>query len=248
MNKDEQRSPMLAKIRALLAKAEATEYPEEAEALTAKAAEWMATYGIEQAMLNEADPSSDNAEDRLIPVSGKYMTERRILLCTIAEQFGCKAYYGSKDAKRYGEYRVRVFGFRSDLERVEMMFTSLVLQAFSGMAKAYVPYGENVAAYRRSWLRGFTIAIRDRIKQAETNAADAAEEERGSEGRSVALVLADRRGVVEALVKKTYTKIGTARPSLLTGGGQRAGYKAGERADLGGTRISSATKRPAVSA
>ena len=42
---------MLSRIRALLAKAEATEYAEEAEALSARAQELMAKYSIDQALL-----------------------------------------------------------------------------------------------------------------------------------------------------------------------------------------------------
>lgn len=41
---------MLDKIRALLAKAESTQFPEEAQALTAKATELIAKYGLEEAI------------------------------------------------------------------------------------------------------------------------------------------------------------------------------------------------------
>jgi hypothetical protein len=45
---------ILDKVRALLAKAESTEFPEEAEALSARAQELMAKYSIDQAVLADA--------------------------------------------------------------------------------------------------------------------------------------------------------------------------------------------------
>ncbi|CAM5527758.1 hypothetical protein SFUMM280S_02998 [Streptomyces fumanus] len=52
-------SRSLARIRALLAKAEATGYPEEAEALSAKAQELMARYSVDEALLAARAPAPD---------------------------------------------------------------------------------------------------------------------------------------------------------------------------------------------
>ncbi|MFE0513034.1 DUF2786 domain-containing protein, partial [Streptomyces sp. NPDC058964] len=52
-------SRALARIRALLAKAEATGFPEEAEALSAKAQELMARHSVDEALLAVGAPSPD---------------------------------------------------------------------------------------------------------------------------------------------------------------------------------------------
>jgi hypothetical protein len=61
--------PLLARVRKLLAKAEAAGVtPAEAQALTAKAAELMAKYGIDRALLAAARPETDRPADRVIDV------------------------------------------------------------------------------------------------------------------------------------------------------------------------------------
>ena len=55
---------MLGRIRALLAKAESTEFPEEAELLTAKAQQLMAQHSIDEALLS-ADHRGDDAPGAL---------------------------------------------------------------------------------------------------------------------------------------------------------------------------------------
>src|ERR1035437_7569358 len=60
---------LLERVRKLLAKAEsAGTTPPEAEALTAKAAELMAKYGIDRALLAAARPETDQPGDRVIGI------------------------------------------------------------------------------------------------------------------------------------------------------------------------------------
>jgi hypothetical protein len=114
------------------------------------------------------------------------------------------------------------------------------VQAAHALAAEYVPYGDNVAAYRRSWHAGYTHAIGRRLYAAEARAqADAthAQTNTAGSGRSVALVLADRSVAVTAARDAAYPKLGKARTRQLSGSGTRDSYAAGQRADLGGTRI-----------
>jgi len=63
-------NPLLERVRKLLAKAEsAGTTPPEAEALTAKAAELMAKYGIDRALLAAARPETDQPGDRVIVIA-----------------------------------------------------------------------------------------------------------------------------------------------------------------------------------
>ena len=64
---------LLDRVRKLLAKAEDESVtPPEAQALTAKAAELMARYGIDRAMLAAARPETDAPASRLIDVDNPW--------------------------------------------------------------------------------------------------------------------------------------------------------------------------------
>src|SRR5687767_7762290 len=85
---------LLAKVRALLAKAEhENTSPREAEAYTAKAGELMARYGIERAMLADADPGSDLVADREIALMAPYALDKRDLLAQVAGPLRCRVIY-----------------------------------------------------------------------------------------------------------------------------------------------------------
>lgn len=227
---------MLHRIRALLNQAgDPAATPAEAEAFTAKAADLMARYGVNRAMLAATNPGTDTPGDRTITVEAPYAVDKQRLLSQIGVALGCKCVL-----KRHGNtYSVHLFGYGSDLERVDMLFTSLLLQAVNGMAQAPPAVSEPLAAFRRSWLAGFTAAVSRRIQQAEAKAAREASDQHdtGAGGSSVALVLADRAAVTARMLHEAYPKIGKARRRSLSGSGYHDGAAAGRRADLGGTRL-----------
>jgi hypothetical protein len=57
------------------------------------------------------------------------------------------------------------------------------------------------------------------------------------------LVLADRGDRVARRVAEVYPRLGVSQPRRLMGSGGSVGYAAGQRADLGGTRLSRAKGR-----
>lgn len=69
-------------MRALLAKAESTEFPQEAEALTARAQEMMARHSIDLALLEQDPEEPEAAAARRLPVdspttsTGRYCSTR----------------------------------------------------------------------------------------------------------------------------------------------------------------------------
>jgi hypothetical protein len=132
---------------------------------------------------------------------------------------------------------VTVFGFASDRERVEVLFTSLLLQAQTQLVAQRPPHpDESVAAYRRSWLHGFAVRVHRRLVEAERRA-----EQRAGQGSAddpgvpggAELVLADRRSRVEQAYAEAFPTLGRGRPSVLSGSGFAAGAAAGDQADLG---------------
>lgn len=220
---------LLSKVRALLAKAEdpaATEA--EAEAFTAKATELMAKYGIEQAILADHNPDAGKPADRMITVSNPWGGEKARLAYFLAEAMGCRALLVKGTVQR-----VHLFGFTSDLERVELLYTSLLLQMATGLARVQPPVWESPRAYRRSWLLGFRSEVVARVKAVEQRAADQAQP---TGGRSTALVLADRSALVQQALAARYPRVSHGSSSY-SGGGYKSGREAGSRANIGQTGV-----------
>ncbi len=230
--------PMLAKIRKLLAKAEdSATTPAEAELYTAKAAQLIADYGIDEALLAHRDPSRDPVGDRVVVLDAPYAADKADLLGAISAELRCRAVRRTRYPEGAKEISLHLFGHQSDLQRVELLFTSLLLQTAQGLARTPVPPRENKAAFRRSWMAGFTRAIAQRLAVAEREAEAHAADRFRSSGTTAALVLADRSALVHAAMNDEYPHRRSGRRRQLSGSGMRDGWSAGQRADLGGTRI-----------
>jgi len=239
---------ILARIRKLLAKAEnPAASPAEAEAYTAKAAELIAKYGIDRALLAQRDPTSDVVGDLVVEVDPPYALDKAVLLQRVAVELRCAAVQRTRYDAGTKQLSIHLFGFESDLVRTELLYTSLLLQATSNLARTSAPFGESVAAFRRSWLAGFTTAVTRRLREAEARAQQQAAGQAGrtaEEGeRSVALALADRTRDVARAMKAAYPHLRQAQPRSLSGSGRASGYAAGQRADLGGARVDRGARR-----
>ncbi|KOG26800.1 hypothetical protein ADK36_02240 [Streptomyces viridochromogenes] len=224
----------LAKIRALLAKAEdPAASPDEAQVYFAKAAELMAKYGIERAMLAESDPNADRPGDRMIVVEGTYASDQLHLLGHLAHALHCESL---KKSVTRGRTEVHLFGYESDLDRVEMLFTSLLLQMFNGVRQGRPAPGEKLITYRKAWMAGFILRIHERLQEIEARAQQ--EAPAAASGRSAELVLADRKSVIAARFAAAYPDARTpSGSSRRRGTGLDAGRAAANRADLGQTRV-----------
>ena len=236
---------MLDKVRKLLAKAEDPACTrEEAEALTAKAAELIAKYGIDQAMLAAAEAAGtpQTVDNRQVELAPPYLREKAHLLHVVAGSQRCRSVRLEGRGPEGLRISMHVFGFQSDVAGVELLFASLLVQAARGLLAETVPPGQQVAAWRRSWLAGFASAVGHRFAETDRRSRDG-EEERTP---GVALVLADRQRAVDRAVEEQYPLLTRGRARRLTGGGFAAGKEAGRRADLGGARVVAA-ERHAVS-
>ena len=231
----EQADPLLARVRKLLAKAEdAGVTPEEAQALTAKAAELMAKYGIDRALLAARRPETDRAADRVIDVDNPWARVQAHLLCGLASALRCQCVILARTGPGS---RIHVFGYSSDIERTDVLYTSLLVQMWQGLACAQVPgWTRNPRAWRRSWLLGFATAVVTRVRAAEEAATRQATAPAAGSGSQTALVLADRALVIRHNIKQAYP---VTRKSHVTysGNGYGAGYTQGQRADIGTARL-----------
>jgi hypothetical protein len=169
---------MLSRIRALLAKAESTEFAEEAEALSARAQELMAKYSIDHALLAAESGSEQAPGGRRIAVDNPYEAPKATLLQTVAQANRCRVVW----SKEVG--LVTVIGFPADLDAVELLFTSLLVQANTAMLRAggkQDAYGRSrTRAFRTSFLVSYAIRIGERLSEA----AGHAEEEAVAEQRA----------------------------------------------------------------
>ena len=225
---------LLDRVRKLLAKAEAEGVTaEEAQALTAKAAELMAKYGIDRALLAATQPETDKPGDRIVEIYNPWGRVRAHLLCGLAAALRCQSILVTADAG----LRVHIFGYDSDLERTDVLYTSVLIQMWHGLVAAEVPADAySVRAWRRSWLLGFAAAVIAKVRSAEQRAERAASQATDRQSSRAALVLADRSVVIRQNVARAYPHTRSARVTY-TGSGYGDGYEQGKRADLGAGRV-----------
>src|SRR5580693_4230853 len=227
---------LLDRVRKLLAKAEDEGCtPAEAEALTAKAADLMARYGIDRALLGAVRPEAD----RKFGFEAPWADVKAHLLAALATALRCQCVQTQTEEGP----RLHVFGYSSDLERAEILFTSLLVQMARALAQQVVPaYGNSAKAWRRSWMLGYCAAVVARVRAAEeaavasAGADDAAAAADGA--ASAALVLADRSLTVRLQVSAAYPRLKKKRVTY-SGSGYGDGYREGQKADIGGGKLRS---------
>ena len=198
---------LLDRVRKLLAKAEDEGCtPHEAEALTAKAAELMARYGIDRALLGAVRPDTDRPADRVFELDNPWAGVKAHLLAGLASALRCQCILVNR---REPGSRVHVFGYLSDLERADILFTSLLVQ----MARVRAAEEAAVAA-----------------------ASSSARAGTDGHGPSAAVVLADRSMTVRRHAEQAYPRTRKTRVTY-SGNGYQDGYREGQKADIGGAKV-----------
>jgi hypothetical protein len=215
----------LERIRALLAKAESTEFDEEADALTAKAQELMTRHAIDEALLaahGAGKRSGEQPSAVRIGIDDPYAQAKATLLAVIGEASRCRSIW-SKDLG----YST-VFGFAGDLASVELLYTSLLLQARSAMVRAG-DQGRRARSrsFRRSFLLGFASRIGGRLEEAARSAVVGAVEERGG---AFLPVLAERSCMVEELRDEAFPHVAQKQIALGDWAGWASGVAAADAA------------------
>jgi hypothetical protein len=235
------------RVRALLAKAESTTFPDEAEAFTAKAQELIARHAIDLAMLgrdrNDRSPQGD-AVGRRVLIDDPYGKAKSMLLGAIASANGCKTVWSS------GMGIATVFGAPNDLDAVELLFASLLTQATAAMVAA-TPHpatpsgglllgrrrsgkgngnGGQARSFRQSFLVAYALRIGERLKEAASSAVDDA---RAEHGDNVLPVLAARDAAADEACALTFPRLRTQRISTSNAEGWVAGRAAADRARIG---------------
>lgn len=219
-----EQAKLLERVRALLAKAEATQYPHEAEAFTVKAQKMMAENSLELAMLD--DPNGEAPAATRIWHDSPYASAKGDLLASIASANGCRTIsHGALDAST-------VFGFRHDLDAVELLYTSLLVQATAEMTTLEAEWQNDrrrIRSFRHSFLIGYAARIGQRLAQVRA----AATERVSNSSADVLPVLSGREAEVDKAVADVYPTLRSKRRSSSNSAGYVAGTIAADRANLG---------------
>lgn len=163
--------PKLERIRGLLSKAESTEFEDEAIALTAKAQELMTRYAIDHEMVAAAAGAAaagDGPRITRVPIDPPYFDAKSTLLAAIGQANRCRT------IALTGLDMCTVIGFPGDLELVEMLFTSLLVQAQNSIAVAGQQAGRRTRSpsFRASFFVGYAGRIGERLAEATTSVID----------------------------------------------------------------------------
>ena len=243
---------ILERVKRLLAKAEATDFPAEAETFTEAAHKLMARHCIDETLIRQAqgdepEPLEWRVWDAL-RVGGSTKTYC-VFVNEIVLAIGCHAYYeAGRDGKKP---TMHVFGTVSLLEQAQFLISHLLMQAQTGAAQAAAAWtpselqrmrGKRVSekAERervyRSFVMGFGIEAGKRIKRA--HAAVLAETRDQEPGAALVLVTESDRikqGYRTATHEQGLT-LSSGRGTRVYGGFQ-AGESAGRSADIGQSRV-----------
>lgn len=242
--------PKLEKVRALLNTAESLSQQgntEAAESYRERAIAMMTSHGIDEMMLAATEKRREEIVKVRIDIPDPYSKDKGILLHQVAKGLGCKSIRitGVKDKHCY------VIGFEGDVERVEMLYTSLLLQAFGELAKIrpedVIPHystpfyyskaekGRARTTYNKAWLSGFAQTVGTRLWEATQRARQQYETDHST---STALVVASRESQVEAFYEGAFTNVRRGgRRQLNSWQGYGHGEKAGQRANIGTTTV-----------
>ena len=191
---------MESTIAKLLAKAEGTDNPLEAEALMAKDEELMLKYGIEQANLQAHLPGNRREEILKIRItirnSHGYAAAMGNIAHEIAPSFSVRSFQTTLDD---GGRIIWYVGHKSDIEQAEQLAQSLITQSRSQAMhwwktegkQAHSWYTDNQAYLaRREFIYAFAVGAGSRLRETRVKIVE-------DSAPGTALVLVDRTKVVD---------------------------------------------------
>ncbi|WP_067702589.1 DUF2786 domain-containing protein [Nocardia jejuensis] len=220
---------VLGKVRGLLAKAESTAFPEEAETLSAKAQELMTKYAIDRVLLDADARDPDLPGARRLWLETPYVDAKALLVDVVAQANRCRAIFSAE----WGF--VAIVGDDADLDAVELLTTSLLVQATRAMIASGNDAARSAEARSRSFRKSFLIAYATRIGERlalanEATIAKSAEPER------LLPVLASHQLAVDNAFDTLFPTVKSSRISAGSAEGWQAGQAAADRAQLGARR------------
>lgn len=220
---------VLGRIRGLLAKAESTDFPDEAESLTAKAQELITRYAIDSALLHRFDSGYNySVTSKRVHLDNPYLKEKVQLLTEIGEVNSVRTVWSDKLAI------ATIVGTPADVEQVELLYTSLLIQATRAMQSTDSRHNsQSTAAYRRAFLLGYAVRIGQRMREASETATQATAEDAGVSMGELVPVLAARTAAVDMHFHKLFPSTKRSRSRSVDAAGWHAGTAAANQARIG---------------
>jgi hypothetical protein len=220
---------LLTRIRALLAKAEGTDYPAEADALTAKAQDLMTRHAIDEALVHAEAGDSITVIGRRIHIDNPYSLEKAILLNAVAGANRVKAVWSDFAAS------MTLVGVPTDLEQIEMLFTSLLIQATRAMTEAGQTSEAGTNSRSSSFRRSFLIAYATRIGQ---RLGEATEHAVSTYGSALVPVFARQQAAVGEEYDRLFPQVKQSKVGRsLNRRGWEAGTDAADRAVMSAGQV-----------
>jgi hypothetical protein len=225
---------LLERVRKLLAKAEKTDNPHEAEAFATKAAELIALHRIAPERLR---PTPDGRPElRRVPLGrGAYVRARLALLGAVAQAHDARVVFQSGSE---GMTAI-LAGYPDDLDIVEVVYPSLHAQAASQMARIRRRTAAATQRWRRAFLFGYAARVGELLGEARRDA------ERSVAADATTLPdLPARAEDVERFVAASFDRVVAAsRSAPAAAAGWQDGHHAAGAADIGRPRLPT---RPAI--
>ncbi|MEC3917487.1 DUF2786 domain-containing protein [Nocardia sp. CDC160] len=220
---------VLGRVRGLLAKAESTDFPDEAETLSAKAQELMTKYAIDRVLV-EADTSApDLPGARRIWLETPYLDAKALLVDAVAKANRCRAIFSSA----WGF--VAIVGDEDELDAVELLVTSLLVQATRAMIAHGNESGRDNHARSRTFRKSFLVSYATRIGERLTRANEETIAKSAAPERLLP-VLASHQVAVDKAFETLFPTARTSRVSVGSAEGWHAGREAADRAQLAARR------------
>jgi hypothetical protein len=214
---------VLTRVRKLLAMAEHPRTPPaEADAAAQAAERLIAKYAIDEALIEAAAASRSTPQTRTYVIESPYASAKTVLVSNIASAHGVRAVTLGGPAPT----RMTLVGFAGDLQVVELLYTSLLLQATTSLRR------QNITgrAFRRAFLIGFAAEIGRRLHETRQEAVVAAGQP------STELVLRDRAQDVDEALRSQFPRLRHSRVTISDGRGLNAGRVSGAAANLASGR------------
>jgi hypothetical protein len=221
------RDRLLNRIRGLLAKAEGTDHPAEAETFTAKAQELMTRHAVDEAVLRGLQHEDIPVASRRVHLQSPYANVKATLLNAVAVPNRCRTVL-------MNEYDIAVLvGTPTNVDQTELLFTSLLIQATRAMAEAGhrgARSTDRSATFRRSFLLAYATRIGERLREADRSTTD-------TYGTELVPLLQREADAVTAEFERQFPRLRQGGSTSVDLRGWEAGRAAADRAAFVAGRI-----------
>jgi hypothetical protein len=229
---DPEVSRRLATVRALLAKAERTEFEAEAEALSAKAQAMVTKFALDR-LLRDHDAGTHGADLEVarLWLDPPYVMPKAMIVGAVARANRCRTAVSEVIGL------CTVLGHPDDLDYVELLATSLLVQASRAMlqhgSQTDRSGGSRTRSFRQSFLVSFATRIGERLLTATAAEQSRSQDEPHTQaGASVALVVRDHEERVAHEFAQRFPTREKTGPSVTDPQGWHAGRVAADLAGL----------------